>query len=330
MQPRIPEPILLKYIYFALLASVATTATAATGHPYSDSLDVRPAFLQTTRIVGKVVDESSRPVVNAAVLIAGSERGTVTNLTGGFEIPDAPLSGMLVIKHPDFETRQIPIAKSVGEYFIPLKTRPQALAMRMKAQSKLLKKDVEANQGSESGSSIRLDRWPYFRGLTKFLANNLKYPDEALQSGVQGPVQVSFLIDEEGNISSGRIIKSPGIELDEEALRLIRIMPKWTPAQKDGKPIAVWYTVSIQFDPELDKLPLKVKEEVPKLFSKKMKLEPWKAPVLIRDELEKLFRNRKVNLSAHEPPQTKLSGFGYGVTPAPLYMPLRPNFSVSP
>jgi TonB family protein len=329
MQPGIPEP-LRKYMFFAVLASVVTMATAATGYPVSDSLDVRPAFLQTTRILGKVIDESSRPVVNAAVLIAGSERGTVTNLTGAFEIADAPLSGMLIIKHPDFETRQIPIMKSVGEYFISLKTRPQTLAMRMKAQSKLLKKDVEANQGTESGSTLRLDRWPYFRGLTKFLANNLKYPDEALQSGVQGPVQVSFLIDDEGNISSGRIIRSPGIELDEEALRLIRIMPKWTPAQKDGKPIAVWYTISIQFDPELDKLPLKVKEEVPKLFSKKMKLEPWKAPVLIKDEFEKLFRNRKVNLSAHEPPQTKLSVYGYGATPAPLFVPLRPNFGVLP
>jgi TonB family protein len=329
MQPGIPEP-LRKYMFFAVLASVVTMATAATGYPVSDSLDVRPAFLQTTRILGKVIDESSRPVVNAAVLIAGSERGTVTNLTGAFEIADAPLSGMLIIKHPDFETRQIPIVKSVGEYFISLKTRPQTLAMRMKAQSKLLKRDVEANQGTESGSTLRLDRWPYFRGLTKFLANNLKYPDEALQSGVQGPVQVSFLIDDEGNISSGRIIRSPGIELDEEALRLIRIMPKWTPAQKDGKPIAVWYTISIQFDPELDKLPLKVKEEVPKLFSKKMKLEPWKAPVLIKDEFEKLFRNRKVNLSVHEPPQTKLSVYGYGATPAPLFVPLRPNFGVLP
>lgn len=330
MQPKIPEPLLRKYFLCALLAAVVPSATAATDCTISDSLDVRPAFLQTTRIFGRIIDEASRPVVNAAVLISGSERGTITNLTGSFEIADAPLSGTMVIKHPDFETRQIPIVKSTGEYYISLKTRPQALAMRMKAQSRLLKKEVEANQGSESGSSIRLDRWPYFRGLTKFLANNLKYPEEALQSGVQGPVQVSFLIDEDGNISSGRIIKSPGIELDEEALRLIRIMPKWTPAQKDGKPIAVWYTISIQFDPELDKLPLKVKEEVPKLFSKKMKLEPWKAPFLIKDEFEKLFRNRKVNLSAHEPPQTKLSVYGYGGTPAPLYVPLRPNFSVSP
>jgi TonB family protein len=329
MLQRIPRPLLPKYISLAMLVVTATWGTVAAGSSVSDSLDMRAAFFQTMRITGKITDESSRPVANVAVLIAGSERGTITNLSGSFEIADAPLNGTLIIQHPDFEPRQVPIVKSISEYFISLKTRPQVLAMRMKGPSKLSKKDVDTNQGNESGSSLRLDRWPYFRGLTKFLANNLKYPEEALQSGVQGPVQVSFLIDEEGNISSGRIIKSPGIELDDEALRLIRMMPKWTPAQKDGKPIAVWYTISIQFDPELDKLPLKVKEEVPRLFSRKMKLEPWKAPVLIKDELEKLFRNRKVNLSAHEPPQTKFSVYGYGVSPAPLYVP-RANFKVLP
>lgn len=328
MLHRMPPSLPLKYIFIALLALVEMRAAAEI--TISDSLDLRVAFPQTRRITGTITDESARPVVNAAVLVVGSERSTVTNVAGSFEIADAPLSGMLIIKHPNFETRQIPIGKSADEYFISLKTRPQALALRMKAQSKLSKKDAEVNQGTESSSSLRLDRWPYFRGLTKFLANNLKYPEEALKSGVQGPVQVSFLIDDEGNISSGRIVRSPGIELDEEALRLVELMPKWTPAQKDGKPIAVWYTISILFDPELDKLPLKVKEEVPKLFSKKMKLEPWKAPVLIKDELEKLFRNRKVNLSAHEPPQTKLSVYGYGVSPAPRYVPLQPNFKTLP
>lgn len=329
MLQRIPRSPFPQYISLAMLAVAVTWRTVAAGHPVSDSLDIRATFFQTTRIAGKITDESSRPVVNAAILIAGSERATVTNLTGSFEIADAPLNGTLIIQHPDYEPRQIPIIKSTTEYLIALKTRPQVLAMRMKGPAKPTKKEVEANQGNETGSSLRLDRWPYFKGLTKFLANNLKYPQEALQSGVQGPVQVSFLIDEEGNISSGRIIKSPGIELDDEALRLIRIMPKWTPAQKDGKSIAVWYTISIQFDPELDKLPLKVKEEVPRLFSRKMKLDPWKAPVLIKDELEKLFRNRRVNLSAHEPPQTKLSVYGYGLNPAPLYVP-RASFKVLP
>ncbi|SEJ57728.1 TonB family C-terminal domain-containing protein [Dyadobacter sp. SG02] len=326
MLQRIPQPLLRKYFLLTLLTPIVVPAAAHSKYVIPDSLDIRPAVLQSIRIFGKITDESSRPVANAAVLIAGSERGTVTNLSGLFEIADAPLSGTLVVKHPDFETKQVSIGKSAAEYVIRLKSRPESVAARSKSHAKASLKDSEVGWANESSNSMRVDRWPYFpggyKGLNKFLANNLQYPHEALETGIEGSVRVSFLLDEDGNVSSGRVVSSPGEELDDEALRLVNSMPKWTPAQKDGKPIAVWYTISIQFDPELDKLPLKVKEEVPKLFSKKIKLEPWKAPVLVKDELEKLFRNRKLNLSAHEPPQTRLSGYGYGfVTPRPLYAP---------
>lgn len=332
MQRRIPEP-LLSFFIAPLLYTMVTAP--ALGHPaksFSDSLDVRPAFFQTRRIVGKVTDELQRPVANAAVLIAGSERGTLTNVSGGFEIADAPLSGTLVVKHPDFDTKQIPIVNSGSEYSISLKPRPRTAGVRSKSQGRALKKDSEANQANES-TSMRVDRWPYFpggyKGLNRFLANNLHYPKEALENGVQGAVQVSFLLDEDGNVSSGLIIKSPGVELEEEALRLTRIMPRWTPAQKEGKPIPVWYTISIHFDPEVDKLPLKIKEEVPKVFSGRMKPEPVKAPLPIKDELRKLF-DPSINLSAHKPPQTKLYIYGAGVTSRTMHVPLQPNFKTAP
>ena len=332
MQQRIPQPLLLKYTAIALLASVMTSAAAATGHPMSDSLDVRPAFLQTTRIFGKVTNESARPVANAAVLVAGSERGTITNLSGSFEIADAPLNGTLVVKHPDFETRQVPIVKSASEYVIVLKSRPQTMVVRPKSPPKSSRKENEGGQGNETSTAMRLDRWPHFqggyRGLNKFLANNLKYPGQALEAGVQGQVQVSFLLDEEGNVSSGRIIKSPGIELDEEALRLVSIMPKWSPAQKDGKPISVWYTVSIQFDPEVDKLPLRIKEEIPWLFGRKMKLAPLKTPLPVNAEFKRLFHSNDIDLSAHEPPQTRL--YRGGFVTRPVAIPPNINFSTAP
>ncbi len=328
MQQRIPDPLLRNYIALALLATVLNPAAVASPvYATSDSLDIRPAFLQTTRILGKVIDESSRPVANAAVLIAGSERGTITNISGSFEIADAPVNGTLVIKHADFEPRQVPITKSPAEYVIALKARPQTAAMRSKVQPRAAKKDTDLTYANESGSFMRLDRWPYFRGLTKFLAHNLKYPEDALKAGIQGSVQVSFLIDEDGNASSGRIVKSPGIELDEEALRLVNLMPKWTPAQKDGKSVAVWYTISIQFDPELYKLPLKVREEIPRLFGRKMKLDPVKTPLPVKAEFRRLFHSNAVDLSAHEPPQTSLRTYEPGNLP-PTYIPPKFNFRI--
>ncbi|WP_353720012.1 TonB family protein [Dyadobacter sp. 676] len=332
MLQRIPEPLFKTYLILSLAAS-GTVAMAATSS-ISDSLDVCPAIPQTARIWGKITDESSRPVANAAVLVAESERVTVSNLSGGFEIADAPLNGVLLIKHPDFETRQVPIVKSAAEYAIILKSRTPLTAIRQKSQARASRKDSEVSHAAESSPSMRVDRWPYFpggyKGLNKFLANNLKYPSEALQNRVEGAVQVSFLLDEDGNVSSGRIIDSPGAELDEEALRLVSMMPRWTPAQKDGKPIAVWYTISIHFDPQVDKLPLKIKEEVPKFFSRRMKPDLLKAPFPTKDELEKLFRKHTLNVSVHEPPRTKLYMYGHGIVPRPTYVPLQLNFRPLP
>ncbi|OJV16152.1 MAG: energy transducer TonB [Dyadobacter sp. 50-39] len=334
MLQRIPQRLLPGHILLALFSAMPMPIEAAPRFAASDSLDIRPAFLQTTRILGKIVNEASRPVANAAILIAGSERGTVTNLSGSFEIADAPLNGMLVVKHPDFETRQVPIVKSASEYVIMLKSRPQATAARMKNPARPAKKDGESTQDGESGSSVRLDRWPHFQGgykaLNKFLANNLKYPPQALEAGVKGQVQVSFLLDEEGNVSSGRIIKSPGMELDEEALRLVSLMPKWAPAQKDGRPVAVWYTVGIQFDPEVDKLPLKIKEETPGFLGRLIKLNPLKTPLPVKAEFKRLFGNNTIDLSAHEPPQTRLHTYGAGFATRPAYIPPKFDFHAEP
>ena len=82
---------------------------------------------------------------------------------------------------------------------------------------------------------ILLDRWPgppY--GKSKFIANTLKYPKQAFLEGAEGQVSVSFLIDTEGNISDPKIEKGVRKDLDNEAMRVVRLMPKWTPAQKDN------------------------------------------------------------------------------------------------
>jgi periplasmic protein TonB len=84
--------------------------------------------------------------------------------------------------------------------------------------------------------------------LRKFLALNLRYPNEALQKGIGGEVIVSFKIDEEGNISDVKSLKPLGFGCDEEAVKVVRKMPQWIPAKKSGKNIAVTYNLPIVFE----------------------------------------------------------------------------------
>ena len=85
------------------------------------------------------------------------------------------------------------------------------------------------------------------RELLKFIAQSIKYPTDAQEAGVQGRVICSFVVDKKGNIVEPKIIRGIDPSLDAEALRVIVIIPRWTPCRQDGKAVRVLYTVPITF-----------------------------------------------------------------------------------
>lgn len=80
-----------------------------------------------------------------------------------------------------------------------------------------------------------------------WLQKKMKYPEKAIKEKKTGKVLVNFVIDKEGNVTNPRIIRSVDPELDAEALRVIRQMPKWKPGIKDGKPIEVSMNIPFTF-----------------------------------------------------------------------------------
>ena len=85
------------------------------------------------------------------------------------------------------------------------------------------------------------------RELLKFIAQSIKYPTDAQEAGVQGRVICSFVVDKKGNIVEPKIIRGIDPSLDAEALRVIGMMPRWTPGRQDGKAVRVLCTVPITF-----------------------------------------------------------------------------------
>ncbi|SHI95397.1 protein TonB [Hymenobacter daecheongensis DSM 21074] len=95
------------------------------------------------------------------------------------------------------------------------------------------------------------DEMPGFPGgdaaFAKFLRAKIQYPAEALNNGISGKVHISFVVDEAGHILDPKVVKGLGFGLDEEALRLVRIMPWWNPGKIQGQPVRVAYTLPIVF-----------------------------------------------------------------------------------
>lgn len=97
-----------------------------------------------------------------------------------------------------------------------------------------------------------VDSPPEFEGglaaLYKFVASRLKYPESALEEGIQGTVFVKFVVDEKGKVGDLSVLNKPGFGFDEEALRVVSIIPNFkTPAKVNGEAVKVYYQLPIKF-----------------------------------------------------------------------------------
>ena len=91
--------------------------------------------------------------------------------------------------------------------------------------------------------------------MKKFLAENLEYPEIAMQLGDQGRVYIEFIVNKDGTLEQVGVLKGVSKELDSESVRVIKTMPLWTPAELDGEKVRARCRIPINFkltDPEED------------------------------------------------------------------------------
>lgn len=81
----------------------------------------------------------------------------------------------------------------------------------------------------------------------RFLQQNIQYPQMARESGIQGTVYVTFVVEKNGAVTDVRVLRGIGGGCDEEAVRVIKAMPKWNPGKQRGKPVRVQFNMPIKF-----------------------------------------------------------------------------------
>lgn len=142
-----------------------------------------------------------------------------------------------------------------------------------KVSEKSEKKEVKVQKATEK-EKVKIDKFASYPGgeneMYRYLSENISYPSEAAEKGIEGRVVVGFTVESDGTLSDFHIIQSAGAQLDQEAVRVVSTMPKWEPAVSDGKAVACKYAMPVTFkltasgkkedvaDPEADA----VKEDV--------------------------------------------------------------------
>jgi protein TonB len=112
-------------------------------------------------------------------------------------------------------------------------------------------KQVDEEVVEEQEIFMVVENAPAFPGgdvaRMKFLQDNIKYPQMARESGIQGTVYVTFVVERNGNVTDVKILRGIGGGCDEEAVRVVQNMPKWEPGKQRGKPVRVQFNMPIKF-----------------------------------------------------------------------------------
>lgn len=111
--------------------------------------------------------------------------------------------------------------------------------------------DIIADPIEKQETFITAEEMPFYPGgdteRLRFLADNIQYPHQASELGIQGTVYLQFVVDSKGNITDVKIMRGIGGGCEEEALRVIKMMPQWHPGIQNGKAVRVLYTMPVSF-----------------------------------------------------------------------------------
>lgn len=112
-------------------------------------------------------------------------------------------------------------------------------------------KEAPADSTAKEEVFMVTEQMPEYPGgmkeMLKFLQENVKYPENAMKNNVQGRVIVQFVIEKDGTPTEFKVLRSVDPDLDAEALRVMKAMPKWKPGMQKGQVVRVKYTVPVSF-----------------------------------------------------------------------------------
>jgi TonB family protein len=105
--------------------------------------------------------------------------------------------------------------------------------------------------GMTDGAYQQVDEMPVYKGgdqaLLDFIATHTSYPKDAKEQGIQGKVITRFKVKADGSVDDVSVVKGVNASLDAEAIRVVELLPNFTPGKLKGKEVAVWFMVPITF-----------------------------------------------------------------------------------
>ena len=185
---------------------------------------------QTFRIEGMLKDHNDEPIEGATVSIQGTGRRTLTDEIGLFQI-DADYNHPIIIRADGKHNLSLPISR-----FLTNRDGEHIIRMYTKSSSQIYS-SVETMPEFPGG----------MKGFQEYLNKNLEYPAKAKKAKLEGVVVVQFVVEKDGSITDPKIMRHFEHSMDSAAWRLIKNMPKWSPASDFGTKVRCKYSLPVAF-----------------------------------------------------------------------------------
>ena len=209
---------LLKTMCIAGLMTAVWTSSSAATVMETATLRTENITENTVKVKGLVLDyETKQPIHRAALLIKGQDKPIQTNNQGEFQLEVPSGTTVKVAFNQEYTTEDITLTADAENLTVELK-------------------------------KIVMPKYP--GGLAecmKFLSKNIRYPKKARENGTQGRVVVQFYVETDGSIDDIKIVNSVSWELNDEAKRVIKKMPKFKPGTIGGEPARMQSTLPVMF-----------------------------------------------------------------------------------
>ncbi len=121
----------------------------------------------------------------------------------------------------------------------------------MPAKVEVIQAKADTTKADNNKVFTEVEVAPVFPGgemkMYEHLTKNIRYPEDCAKRNIQGRVIVQFVVEKDGSVGEAKVVRPQDPQLDEEAIRVVRTFPKFTPGTMNGEPVRVWYTIPITF-----------------------------------------------------------------------------------
>ena len=209
---------ILKIMCLAGLMTAAWTSSSAATVMETATLRTENITENTVKVKGVVLDyETKQPISGAVFLLKGNPTKNRTNSQGEFQLEGQQGDTIKVALNQEYTTENIILTADAENLTVELK--------------KVVMPEYPGGKAA----------------IFNYLAQNIRYPKKARENGTQGRVVVQFVVDKDGSIDDIKIVQGVSWELNDEAKRVIKKMPKWKPGTVGGEPIRMRFTLPVEF-----------------------------------------------------------------------------------